>query len=77
MLLLVPTTAITNFSGTPTSGSNFARNVTSGSYSGHSGAGGFSGGGATGYGANKPQYNGQDDLLGDDYFDSKEASEDR
>jgi len=51
--------------------------VTSGSYSGHSGAGGFSGGGATGYGANKPQYNGQDDLLGDDYFDSKEAAEDR
>jgi heterogeneous nuclear ribonucleoprotein A1/A3 len=50
--------------------------VTSGSYSGHNGAGGFSGS-PTGYGDNMPQYNGQDDLLGDDYFDSKEAAENR
>jgi heterogeneous nuclear ribonucleoprotein A1/A3 len=51
-------------------GNNFAGNVTGGGgYSGSSSTGEFYGGGAS-YGANKPQYNGQDDLMGD-FFDKE------
>jgi heterogeneous nuclear ribonucleoprotein A1/A3 len=50
---------------------SFAGNVTdTGSPNGNSYAGGF-GGGET-IGANKVQYNGQDDLLGADFFSESE-----
>ncbi|WVZ66615.1 hypothetical protein U9M48_015806 [Paspalum notatum var. saurae] len=55
-------------------GNNFTGNMTYGGY--RSSTEGFSGGVAS-YGANKPQYNGQDDLLGDDYFDDREVAENR
>ncbi|KAI5007827.1 hypothetical protein ZWY2020_008875 [Hordeum vulgare] len=56
-------------------GGNFAGNVSgirnfAGSHNGSSHAGGF--GGAETLGASKVQYNGQDDLLGADYFSESE-----
>ena len=59
------------FSGGRFGGNNFAGNVTGGGYSGSSSTGEFYGGGAS-YEANKPQYNGQDDLMGD-FFDKEVA----
>jgi heterogeneous nuclear ribonucleoprotein A1/A3 len=55
-------------------GNNFAGNVTGRSYSRSIRSGGFSGGETMGFRTNKVQYNGQDDLLGEDFFDDKEAT---
>lgn len=53
-------------------GGNFAGNVTGDSCNGNRDARGFGRGEATGFGTSQVQYNGQDDLLGADFFADQE-----